>query len=74
MIEPLRDSEEICEALVRHTEVSGSEVFSKNFVSADKDDDGRVICTVWCVIGDNAQAFDQMVDRWLDDNGFTRDS
>ena len=61
-------SEEICEALVRHVEVSGSEVFEKNFVK-----DGKVVCTVWCVIGDNAESFMDGTRAWLDENEFKRD-
>ncbi len=64
----LHSSEEICEALVRHVEVSGSECFEKNFVLKD-----RVACTVWCVIGENAEGFRDMAIRWLSDQGFHRD-
>ena len=65
----LHTSEEICEALVRHLEVSGSEVFEKNFVQ-----DGRIICTVWCMIGDNAQEFNTMIREWLEKNSFGLDT
>lgn len=64
----LHTPEEICEALVRHVEVSGSEVFEKNFVK-----DGRILCTVFCIIGDNAQPFTKSVRDWLDSNGFRED-
>jgi hypothetical protein len=64
----VHDSEEICEALVRHVEVSGFEVFEKNF-----DKDGRTACTVWCVVGENADVFKRMVHRWLDEQGFNLD-
>jgi hypothetical protein len=64
----LESSEEICEALVRHVETSGSEVFEKNFVQG-----GRINCTVWCIIGDNAQPFNEMIREWLADNGFNPD-
>lgn len=64
----LRTSEEICEALVRHVEVSGSEVFEKNFEVG-----GVATCTVWCVIGHNAEAFRQAALAWLDANGFKRE-
>jgi len=66
--EPLYTSEEICEALVRHVETTGSEVFEKNFV---KDD--MVLCTVWCMIGPNAEAFQEMVVKWLTEQGFKLD-
>jgi hypothetical protein len=68
MAAELKTSNEICEALVRHVEVSGSEVFEKNFVRA-----GKTICTVWCVIGDNAEPFAEMVQGWLADQGFKLD-
>ncbi len=61
-------SEEICEALVRHVETTGSEVFEKNFVK-----DEKVICTVWCMIGPNAEAFMQATRQYLADNGFNLD-
>lgn len=61
-------SKEICEALVRHVETSGSEVFEKNFV-----EDGRIICSVWCIIGENAEDFNTANRKWLDDNGFSLD-
>jgi hypothetical protein len=61
-------SEEICEALVRHVEVSGSEVFEKNFMK-----DGKTVCTVWCMVGPNALGFRDMARQWLEDNGFKED-
>lgn len=64
----MQTSEEICEALVRHVEASGSEVFEKNFVK-----DGETICTVWCMVGPNAQDFRNMARLWLDENGFHED-
>ena len=64
----MHTTEEICEALVRFVEVSGSEVFEKNF-----EKDGRAICTVWCVVGPNAQSFRDMVRQWLSKNGFNED-
>jgi hypothetical protein len=64
----LHTSEEICEALIRHVEMSSSEVFEKDFVK-----DGKVICTVWCMIGDNTQEFRDSCIKWLTDNGFKED-
>lgn len=64
----LHTSEEICEALVRHVKVSGSEVFEKNFVQGD-----RIVCTVWCVIGPNADDFAWKTRKWLEENGFKLD-
>jgi len=65
---PLETSEEICEALVRHVETSGSEVFEKNFVK-----NGKIICTVWCVIGPNAEYFAMETRKFLEDSGFKLD-
>ena len=65
---PWDTSVEICEALVRHVELSGSEVFEKTFVQ-----NGRVRCVVWCMIGDNAEPFNEMVKAWLEKNGFKLD-
>lgn len=64
----LYTSEEICEALVRYVEVSGFEMFEKFFVK-----DGRRICAVYCMIGENAQGFSEAVREWLDNNGFKED-
>lgn len=65
---PLETTEEICEALVRHVEASGSEVFENNFVQ-----NGKVICTVWCMVGPNAESFLEASREWLRNNGFTLD-
>ncbi len=65
---PDMTSEEICEALVRHVETMGSEVFEKNFVK-----NGNAVCTVFCVIGDNAEGFRQNAVEWLKENGFKLD-
>lgn len=64
----LESSTEICEALVRHVETTGSEVFEKNY-----EQDGRIICTVWCMVGPNAHAFNAAINAWLDENGFKLD-
>jgi hypothetical protein len=61
-------SEEICEALVRHVEVMGSEVFEKNFVK-----DGKTLCSIWCIVGSNAEQFRDAARRWLAENGFKED-
>lgn len=66
--EGLKTSEEICEALVRHVEVSGSEVFEKNFEQG-----GKIVCSVWCIVGNNAEAFALAVREWLAANGFNPD-
>ncbi len=41
----METSEEICEALVRHVETTGSEVFEKNFVK-----DGKTIKDKRCIL------------------------
>jgi hypothetical protein len=65
---PLETSDEICEALVRHVEVTGSEVLEKNFVK-----DGKILATVWCMVGPNAQSFNEAVKAWLAAEGFKLD-
>lgn len=67
-MEKLHTSEEICEALVRHVETTGSEVFNKDFVKG-----GEVVCTVRCMIGENAAAFKEAVLEWLEQNEFSED-
>ena len=69
MPETLHTSVEICEALVRHVETTGSEVFEKNFHKG-----GKTICTIWCMVGPNAELFKEMIHDWLDKNGFTNDA
>jgi hypothetical protein len=66
--ETLHTSEEICEALVRHVETTGSESFGKNFIQGR-----RIRCTVWCVLGDGAEEFCRMAERWLAENGYGED-
>lgn len=64
----LHTTEEICEALVRHLEITGSEVFEKFFVK-----NSRVICAVWCIIGPNAEPMREVVQEWLKANEFEID-
>lgn len=64
----METSEEICEALVRHVETTGSEVFEKFFVKG-----GRVICAVYCMVGENAEPFREAIQAWLKNNGFNPD-
>jgi hypothetical protein len=61
-------SEELCEALVRKLEVSGSEILEKNFIK-----DGKMVCTVWLMIGPNTQPFHDMICKWLEKEGFKLD-
>jgi hypothetical protein len=62
------DTTKICEALVRHVETSGSEVFEKSFIQG-----GKVVCTVWCVVGDGAGEFKKVSEEWLGTNGYKLD-
>ncbi len=64
----LETSAEICEALVRHVEIMGSEVFEKTFVK-----DGRIVCAVWCMVGPNAEAFNDSIKQYLEREGFHLD-
>jgi hypothetical protein len=64
----LDTSEEICEALVRHLEAIGSDSLEKNFIQGD-----RITCSVWCVIGQDAEAFAEMARKWMDENGYKVD-
>lgn len=61
-------SEEICEALTRHVEMSGSEAFGKHFEQG-----GRTTVAIFCVVGPNAARFRRMAEQWLERNGFTQD-
>jgi hypothetical protein len=65
----MESTEEICEALVRHVETTGSEVFEKNFIKG-----GKIVCSVWCIVGSNAESFATMIRDWLEDEGFKLDS
>jgi hypothetical protein len=65
---PLEASEEICEALVRHVETTGSEVFEKFFIK-----NGRIVCAVYCVVGPNAEEFREGVQAWMRENGYNPD-
>jgi hypothetical protein len=65
----IRSREEICNDLIRHVEIAGSEAFNKCFVRSNK-----IECTVWCMIGPNAEAFNEIAEKWMEDNGFKRDN
>jgi hypothetical protein len=65
---PIENSDEICEALVRHLEISGSEVFEKSFVK-----NGRVVCAVYCIVGENSEPFMNAVQKWFEEQGFNKD-
>ncbi len=63
--EPLQTPLEICEALARHVEIRGYDIFEKHFVR-----DGKVVCTIWCVMGSEAECFARTAHAWLDRHGF----
>lgn len=69
---PLDDpklTELLCEALTRHAEASGSEVFRNDYVR-----NGQTLSTVWCAVGAKAAgAFKTMAVAWLRANGYTLD-
>ncbi len=65
---PLETSEDICEALLRHTEMSGSEVFEKNFEAG-----GKIMASVWCIVGKDAESFALACREWLKENGYAFD-
>lgn len=62
-------SEDICEALVRHVEVTGSEIFEKGFINGN----GVHSCTVFCIVGQNSAAFTEAIHEWLANNNFKLD-
>lgn len=57
----------LCEGLVRHLETTGEELFEKNYVK-----DGRILCTVFCIIGPNAEEMTALVREWAHTSGFNR--
>ncbi len=59
---------DICEALARHLEHTGEEMFEKNFIKAD----GKIHCSVFAVIGPNAEEFTALVREWATKSGFKR--
>lgn len=61
----------ICEQVVRHTEVSGSDCLEKNYIR--NGEDKTVIASVWCVLGPGADGFAKMAKRWLRKNGYEFD-
>lgn len=58
----------VCEALARHTEMTGSEILEKFFVV-----DGEIRATVFCMVGPNSGKFLEMVREWLRSEGFNED-
>jgi hypothetical protein len=70
MSSELKTSEEICEALIRYIETTGADVFNKNFVRGK---DGKILCTVWAVVGPEAAEFYRLVQEWVKTKEFTQD-
>jgi hypothetical protein len=60
-------TEKACEFLVRHLELLGEEMFEKNFVK-----DGRILCSVFCIIGPNAEELTGLIREWASTSGFKR--
>lgn len=60
-------SDELCEGLVRHLETTGEEMLEKNFTK-----DGRVLCSVFVIIGDNAEEMTALIREWAHKAGFHR--
>lgn len=60
-------TEEVCEALTRHMEEAGEEVFEKNFIK-----DGEIVVSVFCIVGSNAAEMTALVREWLQHSGFKR--
>jgi hypothetical protein len=54
-----------CETLVRHLEILGSEALEKNYTK-----NGKITCTVFVVIGPNAEAFASMARAYMEENKF----
>jgi len=62
------DHEALCEAVVRQTEIAGSECFEKNYVK-----DGDILASVFCFVGPHASEMTAMIREQLDHFGFRRD-
>jgi hypothetical protein len=58
-----------CEVLTEIARSKDSNVLEKNFC----DSDGNIIRTVWCIIGEDAQDFHDMVHIWLRKKGYKPD-
>lgn len=67
LLEP-KSSDEICESLTRHVEMSGSEAFDKTFIQGNK-----IKVSIWVVLGEHAARFNADCEQWMVDNGFNED-
>jgi hypothetical protein len=63
------DHTALCEAIVRETEISGSEVFEKNYIQDDK-----ILATVFCFVGEHAEELTAFVREQLHKLGMSRDN
>jgi hypothetical protein len=63
------DHAALCDAVVRQTEIAGSECFEKNYIK-----DGRIVATVLCFVGQHAEEMTAMVREQLNHYGFHRDN
>lgn len=61
------DHTALCEAIVRETEISGSEVFEKNYIRDDK-----ILATVFCFVGEYAEELTALVRKRLHEIGLNR--
>lgn len=61
--------EALCEAVVRQTEIAGSECFEKNFIK-----NGEILASVFCFVGPQAAEMTALIRQQLDHFGFRRDS
>ena len=62
-------TEVLCEGLIRHLETSGHELFEKNFVR-----DGEILCSVFAIVGPNAEELTGMVREWAHSKGLKQQS
>jgi hypothetical protein len=62
-------TEEVCEALTRHLEESGEELFEKNFIK-----NGEILVSIFAIIGPNAPEMTALFREWAMGSGFKRHS
>ncbi len=65
----MMSTEQLCEGLIRHLEIQGEEVFEKNFIKDDK-----ITCSVFAIVGDNAEEMTGLFREWMASKGFKRHS
>lgn len=62
-------TEQACESLARNLETVGEEMFEKNFVRNDE-----ILCSVFCIIGPNAQELTALIREWATSKRMKRTS